>query len=325
MISTSHPAPPPGANLATFLRLRGRTVIQAAGVFWTGFEPGSRFLMSLPDQAIPDQPAEIQALLRSERALAARYPAAEGQGIPSGLYLYRRRTYSLTDVHRQLRNGVRRGLDHCEIRPVTPDELRQQGLELNRDTLVRQKRRSAEFGEQAGWNRLVDAVEACRAFVVATGAFVEGKLAAYIIGCRDGGWMHLLYQYSRSSLLEMHPNHALAYSVIAQALEDPAIEIISNGPKMLFEEDGLHKFKVRLGYEDVPAAVAIQFHPWIAPALASRTAVNLAASAGRRLSGYARVAKTAQILEAAYSTKMAATLAAGSEPRTGKSCTAQHA
>ncbi|MCX6624146.1 MAG: GNAT family N-acetyltransferase [Acidobacteria bacterium] len=314
-----------GENLAAFLRLRGRKVIPAAGVYWTDFEAKSRYLMSFPDHAIPTRTSEIPSLLRNEGALAARYPSPHGQGIPSGLYLYRRRSYSLSDVHRQTRNGVRRGLDNCVIRPVTPDELRTQGLDLNRDTLSRQNRTSAEFGEKPGWYRLVDAVEACRPFVSATGAFVEGRLAAYIIGCKDGGWMHLLYQYSRASLLPLHPNHALAYSVIAQALEDPTIEMISNGPKVLFQEDGLHQFKTRLGYEVEPMEVAIQFHPWASPMLVNRTAVNVAAKLGQQWPAHAGVAKSAQILDAAYRTKMAYSLPASVVRRQGKVCYSQHA
>ncbi len=314
-----------GENLATFLRLRGRKVFPAAGVYWTNFELKSRFLMSFPDQAIPTRTSEIRAMLRSEGALAARYPSPHGQGIPSGLYLYRRRAYSLSDVHRQLRNGVRRGLENCVIRPVTPDELRQQGLDLNRDTLARQNRISIEFGEKAGWYQFVDAVEACKPFVSATGAFVEGKLAAYIIGCKDGGWMHLLYQYSRASLLPLHPNHALAYSVVAQALEDPTIEMVSNGPKVLFQEDGLHQFKTRLGYEVEPMEVAIQLHPWVSPMLVNRTALNAASALSQHLPEHAGVSRSMQILEAAYRTKMACGFPASVVPRPGKTCTAQHA
>jgi len=309
-----------GENLAVFLRLRGRKVIPAAGVFWTDFEPNSRFLMSFPDQAIPAGSSEISALLRSERALAARYPSVEGDGITSGLYLYRRRAYSLSDVHRQLRNGVRRGLEHCEIRPVTPDELRREGLALNRDTLARQKRESTEFGGKPGWRRFVDAVEACRPFVEATGAFVDGKLAAYIIGCKDNGWMHLLYQYSRASLMPMHPNHALAYSVIARALEDPAIKMICNGPKVLLQEDGLHQFKTRLGYEVEPQQVAIQVHPWASPLLVNRAAANFAAAIGRRLTGRSRITKPLQIIEAAYRTQLAARTPAGEVPENSDTC-----
>ena len=255
---------------------------------------------------------------------AARYPSPHGQGIPSGLYLHRRHSYSLSDVHRQLRNGVRRGLDNCVIRAVTPDELREQGLELNLDTLARQKRHNPEFGEKAGWHRFVNAVESCDPFVVATGAFIEGKLAAYIIGCQDNGWMHLLYQYSRAALLPLHPNHALAYSVIARALEDPAVEIISNGPKVLFQEDGLHQFKTRLGYEVEPMEVAIQFHPWAAPVLTSRVAVNASARLSSHMPQRADYAKASQILECAYRTKMATRLPAGVIPRAADVCHPQH-
>jgi hypothetical protein len=302
-----------GENLATFLRLRGRHVYRAGGVFWTEFDIGSRMLMSFPDQAIPTHSSDIADLLSAENALAARYPCAEGQGVPGGLYLYRKPVYSLSDVQRQMRKAVRRGLECCQIRSLSADELLKQGLELNLDTMRRQRRFSPEFGDAFHWHRFVTAVMDCP-FVHATGAFIDGQLAAYIIGCRDANWMHLLYQYSRQAMMPQRPNHALAYCALAQALEDPAVQVVSCGPRPLELDEGLHAFKTRLGYEDEPMEVAVQFHPWLAPLLASRAAAAVATSAARRWPGRAAFVKAAHVLDAACHSRRAAAPAVACNP-----------
>jgi len=245
--------------MAGFMALRGWRIVEAAGCWWHGVE--GRFFMSVPYHLPQDPDAgELNQMLRSQRALGARFPSVNRPGLPSGLYVCRRKDYSIACVHAKQRSHVRRGLEAFTTRPVEQSELLRQGLQLNTDTMTRQGRYDPEFGEPARWGRLVKAVYGSPA-VVAYGAFQEGRLAAYLITCRDGGWIHLMHQMSRTADLELHPNHALTFLVTKLACEDSAIEGVSYGIASLSSSPGLHEYKLRFGYEFLERSSVLHLNP----------------------------------------------------------------
>jgi hypothetical protein len=132
--------------------------------------------------------------------------------------------------------------------------------------MTRQGRYDREFGEERSWARMVEAVYASRG-VSAYGAFCEGRLAAYLIACRDAGWLHILHQMSRTSDLPSDPNHALTFSVTQMATGDASLEAVSYGVFSLVGGDGLHLYKTRFGYDLVERTSSFQFHPILAPFL----------------------------------------------------------
>jgi len=177
-------------------------------------------------------------------------------------------------------------------------ELLRQGLRLNTDTMARQGRYDPEFGEPARWGRLVKAVHGSSA-VVAYGAFHEGRLAAYAITCRDGGWLHLMHQNSRTDDLRHFPNHALSFAVTRLAAEDAALEGISFGIRSLIDSVGLHDFKLKLGYEFIERTSAFQLHPAVAPVLLSGALRRIVGGLRRVRPQDQRIEKVEAVLEGA--------------------------
>ena len=250
-----------GQTLANFAELRGLPVFRAAGAWWTPFDHQSRFLMTVPEQITVDQDHhEISRLLWSKRMMAARYPTKVGDGMESGYYLWRKQPFDLNSLDRKLRNSVRRGLEQCQLRELSGDDLFRLGIDLNRETMERQERFNAEFGETAPWRRFVDAVERTPGMSI-TGAFVGDELAAYSIECRADGWWYALYQNSRAGLLKSFPNHALDYFSLERAAKDAEVQGILNSPFPLSPNPGLHDYKTRFGYEVEPYRLVIQMHP----------------------------------------------------------------
>lgn len=249
----------PGAGLANFFALRGRKIVEACGTLW--YSVPNRFLMSLPyQQPLEPIPDEIQALLRSSGALGVRFQSQHWPGIAGGVYVYRGRDYSLKSVHIKHRPRVRKGLETFEIRPVDEDELLNQGLQLNIDTLVRQGHFDREFGEANQWARFVRAVRECPE-ISAIGAFDEKRLCAYMITYREDGWLTILHQMSRQADLKSFPNHALTYWVTKAASEDPSLECVSYGIVPLISIEGLHEYKLRFGYQVIPYTCAVVLRP----------------------------------------------------------------
>jgi len=184
------------------------------------------------------------------------------------MYVCRDRNYSVRNVARGFRSALKAGLARCEVRRVEPDELLSQGLECNRDTMQRQARDNPEFSDPKRWQRFVEAAWQVPAIEV-TGAFVDGQLAAYQLGCLDEGWWNITYAFSRRHLLEHHPNHALMFNTLEKMLRRPDVEAVCAGPKTVLVHDGLHDFKTRMGFEIEPNQVVVRFHPMLEGLLVS--------------------------------------------------------
>ncbi|HWB85966.1 MAG TPA: hypothetical protein VG675_17620 [Bryobacteraceae bacterium] len=269
----------PGSVLARFLELRGRRIVRACGALWYSV-PG-RFLMSLPYQRMIDpEPAELRLMIREAGVLGARFPSLSWNGLESGLYVLRPRAYDIGSLHVKHRPRVRHGLQQYEIRPAEKAQLLQQGRALNLTTMARQGRYDPEFGEPDLWERFVEAAFACPG-VSFPAAFSGSHLAAYMVTCREQGWLHILHQMSRQEDLPNFPNHVLTYSVSAQAAADTSLEAVCYGYVPLFSADGLHEYKLRFGYELIPHQSAIQLHP-IVKAVLNRPITRAAMRAARR-------------------------------------------
>ena len=272
---------PAGERLAELLERRGRRVYQAGGGWWANVDIGSRYLVSLPDQVCVDvHRDEVDALLRRASAVLARYPSQRRAGLPCGAYVIQDRAYALQKLQKRSRNFVRRGLESCEIRPVDRPELLKQGLELNLDTMARHGRMRPEFGDPKTWARTVEAVYETKGSEC-WGAFVGGKLGSYVMSCRDANWEHLLIQMSRTELLKSYPNHAIDYLLIERAMANPEIHGVCLGSLPLRQGEGLHNYKVRMGYEVMPQDAVVVVHPLLAPLVTSRVAGPLVRQAGR--------------------------------------------
>jgi hypothetical protein len=236
-------------------------------------------MMSLPYQSLLNpEPAELHAMIRECGAVGARFPSTHWTGLESGVYVLRRQPYELDTVHIKQRPRVRRGLERFRVRPATKAELLNQGRDLNLSTMRRQGRYDAEFGNARRWHTFVEAAFTCME-VSCPAAFIGSRMAAYMITCRELGWLHILHQMSNHEDLGDFPNHALTYSVTKQALEDESLDAVCYGYLPLFAADGLHEYKERFGYELVPHRSAVQLHPAIGGVLnncLTRAAVRLA-------------------------------------------------
>jgi hypothetical protein len=270
----------PGSTLARFLELRGRRIVRACGALWYSV-PG-RFLMSVPYQQMLDpDPAELRRVIRDAGVCGARFPSQTWTGLESGLYVLRQRKYDIGSLHIKHRPRVKRGMQHFEVRPATKAELLEQGCVLNLSTMARQGRYDSEFGEARRWQTFVEAAFACPG-VSFPAAFSGSRLAAYMVTCREQGWLHILHQMSRQEDLPDFPNHLLTYTITAQAAADTSLEAVCYGYVPLFAADGLHEYKLRFGYEMVPHRSAIQLHPML-KAVLDRPLARAVVRAARRM------------------------------------------
>ena len=292
----------PGSLLAQFLDRRGCRVFEALGAFWAPYH--GPFYSSIPNQVtIGREPREIQEMLRQHGVRCVRFPSAAGHGIPLGLYVCRPREYGLARLSSGFRRHVIRGLEICKIRRVEPAELLREGLPVNLDTMQRQQRYDPEFGDPARWKRFVQAVRQSPGIAV-TGAYIGGRLSAYKVTCQEDGWLHMLYKMSRSHDRAWPIGHALEYAVLSEAASNPGIELAESAFRspVPSTDEGLDSYKRHIGYTVEPRHLAICFHPWIAPLLASPLALAIAKAASICCAKSSRLEFAVRALEAARST-----------------------
>ncbi|MGB9430437.1 MAG: GNAT family N-acetyltransferase [Gammaproteobacteria bacterium] len=166
------------------------------------------------------------------------------------------------------RNQTRRGLEQCVVREVTFAELAQQGLRLNRETLVRQKRRiSADFDEH--WRRYFTAAEEAEG-ACAWGAFAGERLAAYLIAFEMESVAHVLIVRSSTEHLKIYPNNVLLYGFLQHALGKGGYREVSIGLESIRKDlTSLDHFKRGMGFSEVEIGQRVELAPALARMLPS--------------------------------------------------------
>ena len=86
---------------------------------------------------------------------------------------------------------------------------------------------------------------------------------------------------TRTRDLRMFPSEALLFTFLQAAMRSPAIRLVSSGPVPLFGQNGLHRYKLRSGYEVAPCRVVFRLHPALTALRLDRLGRLAAGAAGR--------------------------------------------
>jgi hypothetical protein len=135
------------------------------------------------------------------------------------------------------------------------------------------------------------------------GAFVDGHLAAYEITCREDGWLTMVHKMSRLSDLEHCPNHVLDYTITEEAMRDPSIQAITMGWQSLATLDGLHEYKIRMGYQSEPHHCVIQLHPAISRIMTAGPVLRAVDGLSRWRPGDGNASQMAAVLHGAAASR----------------------
>ena len=253
---------------AKFCLSIGYKVLETPNSVWIG--PTYGFFNRMPlYETTPPQAQELEFLFNQHRTLGINYAAEPGsKGKISHNYFVRDQNYNVNNLSKNCRRNVQKGLNNCQVRPMSFDELHRLGMPLNLDTFGRQGRSEQLFHNADQWKRLCRAGEELDQ-IEAWGAFVQDELGAYIITSRLGNVVSVLYSHSRTSLLAFHPSPALYFSVIQTMMQTPGVEAVYNGAEWLTTSKGLDRFKQGLGFIAEPVVFVLQLRP-----LANRLLLN---------------------------------------------------
>jgi len=253
------------AEVAKFFSSIGDRVIRTESCYWHNPQPF--MYRSLPVHRFVDpSQAEIAKVLMLGPALAVRYPKLPEAGGPrGGMFVCYDRDYDFGSLSQNVRSRTRRGLARCRIAQISFEYLSTHGYALTEETTLRQmgKKPNSSLEE---WQRFCSNAGRLPDFE-AWGAFVEDRLATFIVAMlvEDCYYIHL--QKSASDLLKFYPNNALLFAVMKTKLACPEVGFISHGPKALAVGKGLEYYKTSMGLEVQPCTERIVFNPLIKPFL----------------------------------------------------------
>lgn len=247
-----------------------------SGSFWTSYESGT--LMRLPTfQVGPVASGEVARVLRTAKKAVASYLVEPDAKHPANAFLYvcADPEYSLEKLPSAMRRNVRRGLKELTIAPFGADDLLRHGLEAFCDT---RRRTGVSDGTPEGF-RAYFAARSQMPEVSYLGAWKGDELAAFLTVVRVDDWAELGC-FSRDAFLQYRPNDTLMYSALARYLGEERCRLVSYGLSSIQAESnaaGLHRFKLKVGFEARPVHRAFVVHPALRP-VANR--VTLAAAHG---------------------------------------------
>lgn len=253
------------SELAQFFRSIGNRIIRTESCYW--YNPKPFLFKSLPIHRFVDpSPTELAQVMIKGPAFAMRYPkTADKPGPRGGMYVCSNRDYDFPALSQNVRSRTRRGLARCRIEQIDFDYLAQHGHALTTETTFRQMGTAPSATEEE-WKLFCANASRSKDFE-AWGAFVEDRLATFIVAMlvEDCYYIHL--QKSASDLLKYYPNNALLFTVMKTKLACPEVGYISHGPKALAVGKGLDYFKTSMGFELQPYADHVVFNPLVKPFL----------------------------------------------------------
>jgi hypothetical protein len=249
---------------ADFLSAIGHHVLVTSSGEW--FDAGPRFFLNIPfHRTISPLGGELSELLRRGRAIGVRYASPlAGSGRLSYQIVCDQRPYEIEALSPNNRSKVRRGLRRCEIERVDCRVIATQGRQAHLDTMRRQGRsRSDPRRAPEIWSRYWEAAASTEG-MEAWGAFVDRKLAAYLLTVRLEDRIEFLVARSSAEHLNHYPNNALIYTVTREMLGRGGIAEVTFGLESLERVDALDQFKFAMGFRQRPLRQCVVVRPALA-------------------------------------------------------------
>jgi hypothetical protein len=206
---------------------------------------------------------EIKNVFRRSHAamLAFAVKASDVHAVNSSLYICTDPEYSLKKLGRGARYDTSRGLNELEIKFVEQSQLLRLGRQAYCDTLARtglsvdsREPFEVSFARLCNYSRCL-------------GALKGDRLAAFLLVTEVGEWVSIA-GYSADEFLALRPNNALIFYALRHYLVEQKFRVVSYGLSSIqanSKAEGLHKFKLKMGFESVPVHRVFTVNPLLRP------------------------------------------------------------
>jgi hypothetical protein len=245
------------------LRDSGSKVVVGSGdTVWRSHERFS--MLRQPTCALHLPPREeIRSVFRESHAamLSFTVEPSDGYVANSCLYLCTDPDYSLEKLGKGARYDTRRGLNEFEIRSLDQSEVLRLGKQAYSDTLARtglaidhREMFEVAFGRPRGDRHYL-------------GAIKGERLAAFLCITEVDRWVSI-GGYSANEFLPFRPNNALIFHCVQHYLVEKKCRVVDYGLSSIqavSNAEGLHKFKLKMGFESLPVHRSFVVNPLLRP------------------------------------------------------------
>jgi hypothetical protein len=244
---------------AEWFRGQQRCVVKSESSYWV--EHASHVFQALPYHwVISPGEEELKEILVKNKGIGLRYstPLEMTEGLISYHAVLENKKYDEYSLSKWSRKNVRRGIRHCEFRPISLKLVSTEGWDLQVDTLRRQGRKVNLTREE--WIKRWDVASVLPGFE-AWGAFSGKKLVSSVVTFILDDCCYMLYQQCLSQYLKDHINNALSFNVSQTMIRRPGIESILYGLHSLDAPPSIDEFKFRMGYYPKLVRQRVVFNP----------------------------------------------------------------
>ena len=250
--------------IAEWLRRQNYKVIKTQSSYWV--ELNARILQAFPFHWVinPDR-EELVEIWEKHRALGVRFssPVNSTRGKLSYHVVSPNTSkgFSLGQIPKKARYDIRKGLRIFQIKQIDFSTMANEGWTVRVETLRRQARARAET--KLWWENVCKSADKLPGFEC-WAAYSNGIMAAAAFVFRCDDYYTILYQHSRSEMLRLGVNNALAYIITSEMLSREGVKYVFYGLQSLDAKPSVDQFKFRMGFKALPIRQTVLLHPYFA-------------------------------------------------------------
>jgi len=244
------------------------------GTFWTRHERWSMLRVPVFALNTPTQAEVRQALRRALVVSCLELPSAT-KPANTVIYLCRHHACALEKLAAAMRRNVRRGTAALTIQPLSAEHVLQHGYPAYADT---RRRAGLSDADRRSFERRFSERARSPANVY-LGAWLGERLIAFLSITEVADWVEFESLFSCTDALKYRPNDTLLYHALRHYLVESPRALVSYGVRSVqsWAEEGLHQFKLKVGFEAQAVHRAFVLHPALRP--------HWRAASGRRCCG----------------------------------------
>ncbi len=161
--------------------------------------------------------------------------------------------YEIEMFDSKIRNQIRKGINSCVIKDADFKSIATKGLEINKKTLNRQKRKTSFLTDSEKWGKYI-ANFFNKKDIFIKGAYSNDELIGYIIFIKLNNKYIIQHPFRDESFSSLNPMNAILFSFINEVLSRENQIEITYGLASFEEKPGLDKFKKGMLFTPRPAA-----------------------------------------------------------------------
>lgn len=241
---------------ANFLLKIGHKVSVLNNTYWYDSQPN--VYQSFPFHYLIEPDNIDTSKIFCNGGFIARFPCPIEKGRDSYRISITDTDYDLSSLNGKTRNQTRRGLENCELRELTTQEVLNNAMTLNTDTLERQGR-TLSAKEKNYWETYYKEINSLNTASI-WGAFVQNELASFLISVHMDGCENILIVRSKREMLKYYPNNAMIYQFVSTMIRKNNVNEVSIGLESIQSDmESLDRFKMGMGFNKTPIGQRVVF------------------------------------------------------------------